>query len=484
MIHAKRSTGGSQARCLLGALIVASLPLAVYPTAPLHAAVIDAGSTGNRLHLFKWTPTSHGLPVVEDLASSATDCSNHQPLAQATSLSAVNDALQGLLTCAASLDKNLDLAVVPLTLMATAGMRVLPYRTQEQVMTWASAVLSRGTFLFDPSRVQVIPGSQEAYFGWVSANYLAHGFQITDPAQTLGMIDMGGSSLEIAYAVPTSVAGQIKGQPITQFAFPGSTLHVFATSFAEYGSDAFNQHRVTAAGLCNASPPTPDPCLLVNAMDTSVATCELHGAASYDQCRASVDSNLHTDCPTLSAAETCSLDNTPIPAIPSNLPFELHASYYWAFTDLDITSVTTDAMTTAAQDVCNKNVAQVLAKYPHLDAPNANWTCEHLLEELLVLEHGFDLSQHALNTSQAGWAIGAALVSFVLPSSDRVDHTCAKHKYDGGHVAAIAIACLSIGLLLSVFGTWYFLSKHRQQYKIEVQLQPDRNGDYIQLSEE
>ena len=90
-------------------------------------------------------------------------------------------------------------------MLATAGMRVLPEISQAAIL----AEIRRRTplltnFHFADNHVDVISGKEEGMYAWISANYVLNRLRIGENGKredSVGIIDMGGGSTQIAFEV-------------------------------------------------------------------------------------------------------------------------------------------------------------------------------------------------------------------------------------------------------------------------------------------
>ncbi|KXS21685.1 hypothetical protein M427DRAFT_65660 [Gonapodya prolifera JEL478] len=112
---------------------------------------------------------------------------------------------------------------IPILILATAGLRLLPPATQKLLLDTTCSVLSLRP-QFTPagssclSSVRVIDGKWEGAFGWVAVNALAgtldeavrgtlgEGAYTARDGGTFGFLDMGGASAQIAFMPPREVA--------------------------------------------------------------------------------------------------------------------------------------------------------------------------------------------------------------------------------------------------------------------------------------
>ena len=100
-----------------------------------------------------------------------------------------------------------------LYMLATAGMRVLPEISQAAIL----AEIRRRTplltnFHFADNHVNVISGKEEGMYAWISANYVLNRLRIGENGkreESVGIIDMGGGSIQIAFEVDQQEIGFI-----------------------------------------------------------------------------------------------------------------------------------------------------------------------------------------------------------------------------------------------------------------------------------
>lgn len=150
-------------------------------TQPRNIVILDAGSTGTRIHVFQYSVDARSsyamlkLPEpkfkVEPGLSSFAD---HAAGAGAS--------LQPLLKFAEQQVPVMQQATTPVYLMATAGLRLVPPAAAEAVLDECRATLSASAFMFNPAWASVISGMNEGVYGWVAANYAAGSLQVSSSA--------------------------------------------------------------------------------------------------------------------------------------------------------------------------------------------------------------------------------------------------------------------------------------------------------------
>ena len=186
-----------------------------------YVLVIDAGSSGTRMNAFtvvkKRTERHHGdkgteLPKLEIIpASRARDKIPKRSIEKrrayervetepglSTDLDIDKVALGPLLEWAKAVVPRSAWEDTPILLFGTAGMRRLGLHEQEKILRACRAVLAASGFWFKPEFARVIKGIDEGVYGWVAVNANEKKLGTKD---TLGALDLGGSSLEVTYDV-------------------------------------------------------------------------------------------------------------------------------------------------------------------------------------------------------------------------------------------------------------------------------------------
>ena len=107
---------------------------------------------------------------------------------------------------AASISALLDLAKeriptaawsrTPVTLRATAGLRLLPQAQSEALISAVKSTLDTSGFVNEG--VDIMSELDEGVFGWLTVNYLLHA--LDQPADSYVALDLGGGSTQITFA--------------------------------------------------------------------------------------------------------------------------------------------------------------------------------------------------------------------------------------------------------------------------------------------
>ena len=275
--------------------------------------LIDAGSTGSRLHFYQWSTNSLLNRGVSYPATSEEWTVGIQPglsSFNSNQIESISTHLKYLIDHAKQrlVHEKRSWASYRIYLMATGGMRQLPLVEREGIMTTIRDVLSNKTlspFLFERDFARIISGEEEAVFAWLTANYLRGNLKekegIMALESSIGTLDMGGASTQIAFYVPD--------EDILESLFPlnlgpSSTLkriHLYAKSFLQFGHiSARQRHFVDMASRADFNsissavmPSTLTFCLhagyseFIRYPENADLMVEVHGPAAptYDQVR-------------------------------------------------------------------------------------------------------------------------------------------------------------------------------------------------------
>lgn len=183
-----------------------------------YTVVVDCGSTGTRVNVYEWTVGSVSaidLPVLlhsypDNTTRSSlwkSSCQYHCMQTEPGLDKFVNDSLgvkeslEPLITWAEKLVPHERHRDTPIFVLATAGLRRLASSDAEQVLGDVEAVVKDHSFMYRRSWIRVLSGSEEAYYGWVALNYKMGSFTDYPRSPTLGLLDLGGSSLQIVMEV-------------------------------------------------------------------------------------------------------------------------------------------------------------------------------------------------------------------------------------------------------------------------------------------
>ncbi|KAE9596900.1 hypothetical protein Lal_00007630 [Lupinus albus] len=169
-----------------------------------YAVIFDAGSTATRVHVFHFDQNLDLIHIGEELEffyeikpglSKYAD----NPKEAAKSMIPLLEEAENVVP------QDLQ-QKTPVKLGATAGLRLLKGDASERILEEVKDMLgNRSALNLQPNAVAIIGGTQEGSYLWVTANYLTGklGLKFT---KTVGIIDLGGGSVQMAYAVSNKAA--------------------------------------------------------------------------------------------------------------------------------------------------------------------------------------------------------------------------------------------------------------------------------------
>ncbi|XP_009995858.1 PREDICTED: ectonucleoside triphosphate diphosphohydrolase 6 [Chaetura pelagica] len=205
------------------------------PTADLsvfYGIMFDAGSTGTRIHIFKFTQQPKETPKL-----------THETFkALKPGLSAYADDVeksgQGIKELLEVAKKEVPMELwkfTPLVLKATAGLRLLPGEKAQKLLNKVKEIFQASPFFVRDNCVSIMNGTDEGISAWITINFLTG--SLNDPQKrSVGMLDLGGGSTQITFlprtkaTLQTSPAGHT-----TSFQMFNNTYKLYSYSYLGLG---------------------------------------------------------------------------------------------------------------------------------------------------------------------------------------------------------------------------------------------------------
>ncbi|XP_010155723.1 PREDICTED: ectonucleoside triphosphate diphosphohydrolase 4, partial [Eurypyga helias] len=300
-----------------------------------YGIVVDCGSSGSRIFVYCW-PRHNGNPhdlldikQMRDKSRKPVVMKIKPGISEfARSPEKVSDYISPLLSFAAEHVPRAKHKETPLYILCTAGMRILPESQQKAILEdLLTDIPVHFDFLFSDSHAEVISGKQEGVYAWIGINFVLGRFEHTDDEdeavvevhvpgsenkdsifrkRTVGILDMGGVSTQIAYEVPKTE--EVAKNLLAEFNL-GCDAHqtehvyrVYVATFLGFGGNAARQryedslfastvlrNRVLGkqTGMTPDSPYL-DPCLPLDAEDEIQQNGQimyLRGTGDFNLCR-------------------------------------------------------------------------------------------------------------------------------------------------------------------------------------------------------
>lgn len=192
-----------------------------------YTVVLDCGSTGTRVNAYQWVPTTESLhPVLVNSYPEGSmgidvnsSCENQYHCLQTRpgldkfvgNVSGVRKSVKPLLRLAEKWVPEEFHGETPVFVLGTAGLRRLSRPDAVRVLNDVWEVVKVSGFLSRKSWIRVLSGEEEGYYSWVALNFRMGRFhRLPSRIPTLGVIDLGGSSLQVAVEVNESMSGRIE----------------------------------------------------------------------------------------------------------------------------------------------------------------------------------------------------------------------------------------------------------------------------------
>lgn len=426
-----------------------------------YVIVVDAGSLGLRLHIYQYSldPTPHMVPLVvvhPEWNKKITPGLSLFGSLEGKKLALLlweNHLLQ-LVSFTELIIPRDDLPKTPIFIQATAGMRLLSEKQQSRILaTMCHLLRDKLPFMISNCRQQleIIDGETEGIYGWLLLNYLAGRFQNTSDT-TLGFMDMGGASTQVAFVPLNSseVERHRDDLAMVRLRSTEGALHlwpVFVLTWLGFGANQARRRYLESLTALGGKPPILDPCLPAGLKTKETIKDEevsIEGVGDYDTCLKLQYPLLlkHLPC----TDDPCLFNGVHVPMIDFTKDHFVGVSEYW-YTINDIFGLggtySFSNFNTALKDFCQSNWDNILDNYNNnryngikLDylkdsCFKGGWVINVLHEGFGVPRLDFEegegfyfKSAAQINGSELLWTLGKALLYALLqvPGS-KLGHT-------------------------------------------------------------
>ncbi|CAE7700271.1 APY1 [Symbiodinium pilosum] len=399
------------------------------------AVVLDAGSTGTRVHVYCFARggvCSFGSEVVRKTQPGLSSCT--EPACLSTLLLPLLDEV----TLRVPHDL---LSTTPLAVRATAGFRLLSSSQVDFLLDGIQTLVRQYSLL--NSTVEVMSGVDEGCFQWIAVNSLLGAFEAAGaPA---AVFELGGASAQMTYAVQpfrlAKVSQDLQAAYIRELYPPGSTdsIPIYQHSYLGYGILAIRTKLFQEAISLQVS--DANPCLPTSHImeyTSKEGTFKGRGAADQDRCAELFRRILQPgrSCSQETAPEDvhCAFAGAwPGPGYKSSLatggrPKLVACSFFfWCLQDVGIipanasnAEVTPQVYFEQAQKACSLSATELDTAYPGLSAERASWLCSEITYVYVLLTFGFGVEADAnmmvlkemdgpAGRFAASWTLGLAL---------------------------------------------------------------------------
>lgn len=252
-----------------------------------YAVIFDAGSSGSRVHVFCFDQRLDLVPIGKDLELFVQEKPGLSAYAKDPE-AAANSLLNLLQKAEAAVPRDLR-PKTPVRVGATAGLRQLEGDASDRILQAVRDLLEKkSSFNSKADWVTVLDGNQEGAYQWVTINYLL-GNLGKKYASTVGVVDLGGGSVQMAYAISESDAAKApklsNGEEtyVQEMLLMGTKYYLYVHSYLHYGLLA------ARAEILKVGDESGNPCILAG-FDGSYK----YGGKDYPSSASPSGSSLHS----------------------------------------------------------------------------------------------------------------------------------------------------------------------------------------------
>ncbi|CAN3357446.1 golgi apyrase [Diutina catenulata] len=300
-----------------------------------YGIVVDSGSSGSRLQIYQWQfdpeKGTSSLPVIthdKDWSKKITpgvSSFEHKPD------KVWSDHYRELMQFAAERIPQKNHADTPVFVLATAGMRMLKKDRQQKLLkTICKSLKDHSGFRVDAcdDYVQVIDGETEGTYGWLALNYLMASL---NGDHTVGFMDMGGASTQIAFVPSDTEEIKKHDDDIGRVVLRNTDgterdWRVFVQTWLGFGANAARERYLKMLVASSSGDTVYDACMPRGAQvkfdDHTVV-----GNGDYETCLKSIYPLLNKNIPC--PDEPCTFDGIHTPKLDFEKDRFVGVSEYW-----------------------------------------------------------------------------------------------------------------------------------------------------------
>ncbi|KAJ7971825.1 Apyrase-like protein [Quillaja saponaria] len=396
-----------------------------------YAVIFDAGSSGSRVHVFSFDYKLDLVPIGKDLElflqiKPGLSAYAQNPRQAADSLISLLDKAEGVVP------RELR-AKTPVRVGATAGLRALEGDASDRILQAVRDLLKdRSRLKSDTDSVTVLDGSQEGSFQWVTINYLL-GKLGKKYSNTVGVVDLGGGSVQMAYAISKADAAKAprvsdgEDSYVKEMFLMGNKYYLYVHSYLHYGLLA------ARAEILKVSGDSGNPCILVG-YDGSYKYGGVDYKASASSSGSSINECRRVALKALKVNEsTCTHMKCTFGGVwnggggdgqknlfVASFFFDRAAEAGFVDSHSPVAKVRPVDFEDAAKRACETKLEDAKSTYPHVEDGNLPFICMDLVYQYTLLVDGFGLTpwqditlvkqvKYHDSLVEAAWPLGSAI---------------------------------------------------------------------------
>lgn len=396
-----------------------------------YAVIFDAGSSGSRVHVFCFdhhldlVPIGNELELFKQLKPGLSAYAN-DPKAAAHSL------LPLLEKAESAVPRDMRHST-PVKVGATAGLRQLGADASERILQAVKDFLKdKSTLKSKADWVTVLDGTQEGAYQWVTINYLLGklGKKYSD---TVGVVDLGGGSVQMAYAISETDAAKApkisdgENTYVKEMYLKGTKYYLYVHSYLHYGLLA------ARAEILGIDKDSDNPCILAGYSGsykyggTEYKVSASPSGSSMSRCRETAIKALkvnestctHMKC-TFGGVWNGGGGDGQKNLFVASFFFDRAAEAGLVDANLPVAKVRPADFEDAAKRACETKLEDAKFTYPHVEPENLPYFCMDLVYQFTLLVDGFALDpwqqitlvkkvKYQNSLVEAAWPLGSAI---------------------------------------------------------------------------
>ncbi|KAI9029778.1 nucleoside phosphatase family-domain-containing protein [Phycomyces nitens] len=403
-----------------------------------YAIMIDAGSAGSRIHVYQFHQCTRADPIrLHNETLFAQTIPGLSAYADVSPQKAA-ESLDILLNQAVSVVPKGLQAMTPISVKATAGLRLLGNAKSEEILeaVWRRLEAEYPFPIVGGRKgVAIMDGRDEGVYAWITVNFLLGNLDNTKRQPTAAVFDLGGGSTQIVFepdylpngSLPALTAGDHK----YLLTYNGRDHMLYQHSYLGYG--LMEMRKRIHDNVISTSTTNQDhnhPCLPRD-LEWSFKTVRFIGQGSYDSCANTVKIaiNKEAECPEM----PCSFDGVHQPPLGDTFkhgPIYIFSYFFDRTQPLGFPlEFRLPELASLTKQVCSgaffENVTDVELREEMQGRPE--W-CLDLTYMYNLLAHGYEIpDDRIINIAkkidgvETGWCLGAAIA--LLDDASLLDET-------------------------------------------------------------
>mmetsp|Transcript_11595 Transcript_11595/g.23576 ORF Transcript_11595/g.23576 Transcript_11595/m.23576 type:complete len:442 (-) Transcript_11595:1531-2856(-) len=373
----------------------------------VYGMMIDAGSTGSRIHTFVFRKDGEGNLILdgEDFFKTSPGLSAFKDSPAEAGLS-----LRPLIERAQKVIPTYKQSKSPIFLRATAGLRLIGHQEAEAILSEVRSNLRSSPFRFDSDEwVSVLDGDDEGIYSWITVNYLLG----RNAANTVGTLEMGGGSAQVAFATKFSPSNDQCAVNTSLIQYKGENLALYVVSHLSYGLRMAREKILRGFQAKGAT--QENPCFNTGPFEiTHDPGFRGTGRGNFEECVKLLNPILD-QAPNSCGCDVCTYAGRPQPPPPHE--FVAFAFYFERTIAVGLESpITLASLGRKGQEICALNKAEVERRFKTVPNGEAKDLCLDIAFMYGHLQRGHGLTQNEQSSImvvdkikgvELGWSLGA-----------------------------------------------------------------------------